>query len=115
MGAPRPAHFPRRESGLRREKEERAQARIQLSFDEYKQLLAEGGFDVRQMELCPVEMSLEGLEAISEYELFAKGALPGVPLAMAVDCLKRGVADTFRDQNLTSVTRNWLQVVAVKA
>ena len=100
---------------MRRNKEERVQARIQLSVDEYRRLLAEGGFDVQHMELCPVEMSLEGLEAISEYELFAKGALPGVPLAMAVDCLKRGVADTFREQKLTSVTRNWLQVVAVKA
>jgi hypothetical protein len=38
-----------------------------------------------------------------------------VPLAVAVDCLKRGVEEAFRDLNLTSVTRNWLQVVAVKA
>lgn len=100
---------------MRREKEEKTQARIQLSADGYRQLLADEGFEVQHMELCPVEMPLEGLEAISEYELFAKGALPGVPLAVAVECLKRGVAETFREQKLTSVTRNWLQVVAVKA
>ena len=100
---------------MRREKEDKAQARIQLSVDEYRQLLAEGGFDVEKMELCPVELPLEGFQAISEYELFARGALPGVPLALAVDCLRRGAADAFREMKLKSVPRNWLQVVAVKA
>ncbi len=100
---------------LRREKEDKAQARIQLTVDEYRELLAESGFDVEKLELCPVEMPLEGFQAISEYELFAKGALPGVPLSLAMDCLKRGAADAFRDLKLKSVPRNWLQVVAVKA
>ena len=100
---------------VRREKEEKSQARIQLSVDEYKELLAESGFDVARLELCPVDMPLEGFQAISEYELFARGALPGVPLALAVDCLKRGAAEAFRDLKLKSVPRNWLQVVAVKA
>jgi ubiquinone/menaquinone biosynthesis C-methylase UbiE len=100
---------------MRREKGEKAQARIQLSVDEYRSLLADGGFDVQRLELCPVDMPLEGFQAISEYELFARGALPGVPLAVAVDCLRRGAADAFRDLKLESVPRNWLQVVAVKA
>ena len=100
---------------MRREKEERVQARIQLSADEYRQLLAEGGFGLRTMELCPVEMPLEGFQAISEYELFARGALPGVPLSLAVDCLRRGAAEAFRELKLSTVPRNWLQVVAVKA
>jgi ubiquinone/menaquinone biosynthesis C-methylase UbiE len=100
---------------LRREKEEKAQARIQLTVDEYRRLLEDEGFAVKHLELCPVEMPLEGFQDISEYELFARGALPGVPLALAVDCLKRGVADAFRELKLSSVTRNWLQVVAVKA
>ena len=100
---------------MRREKEDKAQARIQLSADDYRQLLADEGFDVQHMELCPVEMPLEGFQAISEYELFARGALPGVPLALAVDCLRRGAADAFRELKLSSVPRNWLQVVAVKA
>jgi ubiquinone/menaquinone biosynthesis C-methylase UbiE len=101
--------------GMRRDKEDKAQARIQLSADEYRQLLAEGGFDVQTMELCPVDMPLEGFQAISEYELFARGALPGVPLALAADCLRRGAAEAFRELKLKSVPRNWLQVVAVKA
>ena len=100
---------------MRRDKEDKAQARIQLSVDEYKQLLAEGGFDIERLELLPVDMPLEGFQAISEYELFARGALPGVPLAVAVDCLRRGAADAFREMKLKSVPRNWLQVVAVKA
>ena len=100
---------------MRREKEDKAQARIQLSVDEYRQLLAEGGFDVQHLELCPVDMPLEGFQAISEYELFARGALPGVPLAVAVDCLRRAAADAFREMKLKSVPRNWLQVVAVKS
>jgi ubiquinone/menaquinone biosynthesis C-methylase UbiE len=100
---------------MRREKEDKAQARIQLSVDEYRQLLAEGGFDIERLELWPVDMPLEGFQAISEYELFAKGALPGVPLAVAVDCLRRGAAEAFRELKLNSVPRNWLQVVAVKA
>jgi hypothetical protein len=55
------------------------------------------------------------LQAISEYELFARGALPGVPLSLAVDCLRRGAAEAFRELKLSTVPRNWLQVVAVKA
>ncbi len=100
---------------LRRQKEEKAQARIQLSVEEYRGLLVEGGFDVEKLELVPVDMPLEGFEAISEYELFAKGALPGVPLSIAVDCLRRAAGDAFRELKLKSVPRNWLQVVAVKA
>jgi ubiquinone/menaquinone biosynthesis C-methylase UbiE len=100
---------------VRREKEERAQARIQLTPDEYEQILTEEGFALKHLELCPAEMPLEGFEDISRYDLFARGALPGVPLAVAVDCLVRGCREAFHDLNLTSVTRNWLQVVAVKA
>jgi len=100
---------------IRREKEGKAQARIGLTPEEYRQLLEDEGFAVKHLELCPAEMPLEGFEDISQYDLFARGALPGVPLAVAVDCLKRGVAEAFRDLNLTTVTRNWLQVVAVKA
>jgi ubiquinone/menaquinone biosynthesis C-methylase UbiE len=100
---------------VRREKEERAQARIQLTPDEYEQILGEEGFALKHLELCPAEMPLEGFEDISRYDLFAAGALPGVPLAVAVDCLVRGCREAFRDLDLTSVTRNWLQVVAVKA
>jgi len=100
---------------VRREKEGRAQARIQLTPDEYEQILREEGFALKHLELCPAEMPLEGFEDISRYDLFALGALPGVPLAVAVDCLVRGCREAFSDLNLTSVTRNWLQVVAVKA
>ena len=100
---------------IRREKEVKAQARIGLTPEEYIQLLDDEGFELQHMELCPVEMPLEGFEDISRYDLFACGALPGVPLTVAVDCLVRGVREAFRDLNRTSVTRNWLQVVAVKA
>jgi ubiquinone/menaquinone biosynthesis C-methylase UbiE len=99
---------------VRREREEKAPARIQLTPEEYRQLLEEQGFAVRHLELCPVELPLQGFQDISEYELFARGALPGVPLPVAADCLKRGVAEAFRDLGLSGVTRNWLQVVAEK-
>jgi ubiquinone/menaquinone biosynthesis C-methylase UbiE len=100
---------------VRREKEDKTQARIQLSPEEYRQLLEDEGFSLRHLELCPVELPLEGFEDISQYDLFARGALPGVPLAVAVDCLKRAAEDVFREMNLSYVTRNWLQVVAQKA
>jgi ubiquinone/menaquinone biosynthesis C-methylase UbiE len=100
---------------VRRQKEGKTQARKQLSPEEYRALLEEEGFALRHLELCPVEMPLEGFEDISQYELFARGALPGVPLAVAVDCLKRAAADAFREMQLSYVTRNWLQVVAQKA
>jgi SAM-dependent methyltransferase len=95
---------------LRREKEDKAQARRQLTPDEYRQLLEEEGFDIRHLELCPVELPLEAFQDIGRYELFAKGALPGVPLRVAVDCLTRAAADAFREMQLAYVTRNWLQV-----
>ena len=116
MWVRRAMHIFREENpGVRREKEEKSRARIQLTVDEYRQLLSDEGFGIQHLELCPVEMPLEGFQAISEYELFARGALPGVPLATAVDCLRRGAAEAFRELKLTSVQRNWLQVVAVKS
>jgi ubiquinone/menaquinone biosynthesis C-methylase UbiE len=100
---------------MKREKEEKTQARIQLSVDDYTDLLSQEGFAVQHLEVSPVELPQEGFEGISEYELFAKGALPGVPIGIAIECLKRGVVEAFEEMKLKSVTRNWLQVVAVKA
>jgi len=61
-----------------------------------------------------VDMSLQSFEDISEYELWIKGVLPGIPLNIGAEVLKDAVDEAFADLQLSSSPRNWLLMVASK-
>jgi len=90
----------------------KAEARIRLTADQYRLLLEDNGFRVRDQEVVTVEMPLSGFEAISEYSLWIEGVLPGVPLEAGRDSLIEGARQAFRELGLKTSPRNWLLVVA---
>jgi ubiquinone/menaquinone biosynthesis C-methylase UbiE len=93
---------------------EKVAARIQLTVEEYEELLAQSGFSIQRKDMCPAPMDLEGFLAISQYEAFIEGAMPGVPLEQGSASLQAGARQAFEELQLKDVPRNWLTVVATK-
>ena len=93
-------------------KQEKVPARMQLSVEEYETLLHDNGFTVTRKHLFPAPMDLAGFLAISQYEAFIEGAMPGVPLEYGSEALQIGARQAFEELGLEKVPRNWLSVVA---
>lgn len=93
----------------------RATAMQWLTPQQYAALLADAGFGEIRMELQPHLLSEQSLIDISEFDLFIEGALPGVMPEVGSEALKEGVRQAFAELGLTSVPRNWLQVIARRA
>lgn len=87
-------------------------ARQWLSAQDYRDLVGRQGLDVIILEEKPVEFSLRAVQDIGRYSLFIEGALPGVPLPIGAEALGAAATQAFEDLQLTSVPRNWLQVIA---
>ena len=90
-------------------------ARRQLTPEQYEELLILNGFTVRKQTIHPAPMTCASFEAISQYEGFIEGAMPGVPLEMAKEALQEGVRLAFKELGVQSVPRNWLTVVATRS
>lgn len=95
-------------------KEEKVEPRRMLTAEQYADLLKRHGFSIHRQEIESVPMPVEGWVTISQYEDFAHGALPGIPLKKASEVLKQTVAETYKELGLKTVPRNWLEVVAIK-
>ena len=93
---------------------EKVAARNQLTVGEYEDLLVQSGFSIQRKDLCPAPMDLDGFLAISQYEAFIEGAMPGVPLGLGCESLQNGARQAFEELQLKDVPRNWLTVVATK-
>ena len=104
----------RREYGLSPVKSERVESRKQLTPQQYRDLVESNGFRVIKQEIDPVQVPLGGWLDISEYEDFITGIMPGVPLDKASASLKEGVTQTYREMDIEYVSRNWLEIVAVR-
>jgi ubiquinone/menaquinone biosynthesis C-methylase UbiE len=102
------------EYGLRPVKDGKVESRRHLSPGEYENLLMEQGLRVKKQQIHTVDVPIEGWLTISQFEDFIEGALPGVPLDKASDCLVKGVREAFNELSISFVSRNWLEVVAVK-
>ncbi len=90
-------------------------ARQQLTPEEYKALLADAGFTVKEERVIPIEVPIEGWLSICAFSDFVEGALPGVQVEIASDVLRATIRDIFQDMDLTFVLRDWLEIVAVRA
>jgi ubiquinone/menaquinone biosynthesis C-methylase UbiE len=87
-------------------------ARQWLSAQDYRDLVGRQGLDVIILEEKPVEFSLRAVQDIGRYSLFIEGALPGIPWSIGAEALGAAAIQAFEDLQLTSVPRNWLQVIA---
>jgi len=83
-----------------------------LTVEQYREVLRSVGFEDPVVTLHEKPLSLESLEDIGSFSLFIEGALPGVPLEMGAEALRRGVNQAFQELQLSVMPRNWLQVIA---
>jgi ubiquinone/menaquinone biosynthesis C-methylase UbiE len=99
-----------------RPKNEKVEARRQLTSMQFDELLCNHGFSIGSKSVFSVPFTLQGYLAISEYEDFIQGTLPGVPLEKGREALQEGVRQAFQELNIEdSVLRNWLSIVAVRS
>lgn len=101
----------KQETGMRPDRT-KVQAMRWLTPEEYRELLERHDFKVESMEAQQALMTCESWQAISHYSEFANGALPGVPLDVAIPVLQRSVARAYHELGINELPRNWLQVVA---
>lgn len=101
----------KQETGLRPDRG-KVEAMRWLTPDEYRDLLHRHGFQVEKMEAEEAMMTCASWQDISHYSEFAHGALPGVPLDIAISVLKRSVVQAYDELGIQALPRNWLQVVA---
>jgi ubiquinone/menaquinone biosynthesis C-methylase UbiE len=104
----------RSEYGLSPVKAERVEARQHLTPEQYTQLLKDGGFEIREQRINSVQVPLEGWVLISQFEDWITGVMPGVPLKEASEALQKGAAQLFEEMKVSFITRNWLEIVAVR-
>ncbi|MDQ2742356.1 MAG: class I SAM-dependent methyltransferase [Chloroflexota bacterium] len=101
----------KQENGLRPDRS-KVEAMNWLTPDDYRSLLERQGFEIQRMDTEQALMSCESWQDISHYSEFAEGALPGVPLEVAIPVLQRSVEQAYHELGITELPRNWLQVVA---
>jgi ubiquinone/menaquinone biosynthesis C-methylase UbiE len=99
------------ENGIRPDRT-KVEAMRWLTPDEYRHLLERHGFTVDRMETEQAMMTCQSWQDISHYSEFAHGALPGVPLEIAIPVLQRAVEQAYEEMGISELPRNWLQVVA---
>lgn len=83
-----------------------------ITVEQYRELLRAAGFEDPMITLHEKPLSLESLEDIGSFSLFIEGALPGVPLELGAEALRRGANQAFKELQLSILPRNWLQVIA---
>lgn len=107
----RSAQLLKQETGLKPDRT-KVQAMRWLQPEEYRSLLEGNGFEIEDMHAEPALMTCKSWQDISHYSEFANGALPGVPVDVAIPVLQRSVAQAYEEMGITELPRNWLQVVA---
>jgi hypothetical protein len=107
----RSAQILKGETGLRSDRS-KVEAMRWLTREDYEDLLKAHGFVVEDVQVEEAMMTCESWKDISHYSLFVNGALPGVPVDIAIPTLKKAVVQAFDELGLKELPRNWLQVVA---
>ena len=92
----------------------KVEARVQLTAEQYRQLLEAKGFELRAYEIYPGEVTEQGWIDISRFSDFITGALPGVPIQTASEVLVESLRETFAELGVKTWPRNWLTVVAAR-
>jgi ubiquinone/menaquinone biosynthesis C-methylase UbiE len=104
----------RQDYGLKPARAEKVESRKHLTVDEYRALVERHGFSVVRHEIDAVNVPIEGWLDISTFEDFITGIMPGVPLDKASAALQKGLVQTFEEMEIQYVSRNWLDVLAVR-
>lgn len=101
----------KQQTGLRPDRS-KVEAMRWLEPGEYRELLERRDFVIEDMQTEQAMMTCESWQDISHYSEFASGALPGVPVDVAIPVLQESVARAYEELGIAELPRNWLQVVA---
>ena len=93
----------------------KVQSRIQLTPENYENLLAENGFKVREKKIENIHVPLDGWYEISSFKDWIEGVLPGIPLDIGRKVLQQTVEALFKELNIKTLDRKWLSIVASKS
>lgn len=104
----------RSEFGLTPVRANKVESRRHISEDQYIDILRDRGFDIREKRVTTVDVPLEGWVLISQFEDWINGVMPGVPLAPARESLQKAATQLFEEMNVNFISRDWLDIVAVK-
>jgi ubiquinone/menaquinone biosynthesis C-methylase UbiE len=84
------------------------------SGDEYRAIAEAVGFEHVSVEYHTVTMDRAAVKAICNYEGFASGVLPGVPIELATCALVDAVDPAFARSRIDSIRRTWMFLIACK-
>jgi ubiquinone/menaquinone biosynthesis C-methylase UbiE len=84
------------------------------SGDEYRAMAEAAGFRDVIIEYHTVSMDRAALQAICDYEAFAMGALPGVPVELATRALVEAVDPALVRCRIDAIPRTWMFLRAQK-
>ena len=93
----------------------KVQSRIQLTPENYENLLLNNGFKVKEKNIENVHVPLDGWYEISSFKDWIEGVLPGIPLDIGKKVLQETVESLFKELNIKTLDRKWLSIVASKA
>ncbi len=90
---------------------------LNYSADDYCRIATQAGFGDIKLEHHTVDMDIDAIRAIFGYDGFAKGALPGVDIDLAIGCLQDAADGYFKRlqaKGLTAIPRTWMYLEARK-
>ena len=93
----------------------KVQSRIQLTPENYENLLLNNGFKVTEKEIENIHVPLDGWYEISSFKDWIEGVLPGIPLDIGRKVLQQTVEALFKELNIKTLDRKWLSIVASKS
>ena len=93
----------------------KVQSRIQLTPENYENLLLNNGFKVKEKNIENVHVPLNGWYEISSFKDWIEGVLPGIPLDIGKKVLQETVESLFKELNIKTLDRKWLSIVASKS
>lgn len=104
----------KREHDLSPKKSAKVESRVQLTANQYIDLVEGAGLKILVNDLNRVEVPHEGWHQISGFSDWIEGVMPGVPLDKGRESLQKGLAQIWTEMELKTVPRVWLSVSASK-
>ena len=85
-----------------------------LDPGEWRALLAEHGFEVRELAERPVVFDRDSLAKVGSYSGLAEAQLAGYPTEIAAQALDATAGLALRSAGVDAVQHNWIEVVAAR-
>lgn len=104
----------KREHGLSVNKAAKVESRVQLTVDQYIEVVENAGFKIEVSDLNRVEVPHEGWHHISGFSDWIEGVMPGVPLDSGRAALQKGLREIWDEMNLKTIPRVWFSVSAAR-